>query len=321
METPYLFRSYDNLHRNADPTKRLLDRNPGLADNNRIWQVARATSAAPTYFKPTKIDGIEYLDGGFGANNPCSEMYDEVRRMNNGSDDCVDIIISVGTGKNPQGRFKGTGLERYVGFLHFAAKWASESEEAHQQMLKLNGPFYARFNVGTPIGSIKLDEWRSRGALRIKTGEAIGKLRFGRAPKPQDLSENDFSSSSSDSISSPPPHLRKIPKYFLPRHKTLEKITAHTEKYLALPDTQLWIRSSAKRLVDRRRERAKQGIERWEKNCYRTWYHCKVPNCLRGEPRYETRDEIRNHMLHKHKDHPLAVEMEKTLDQFKFLIL
>ncbi len=181
-----------------------------------------------------KVDGIEYLDGDFWANNPCSEIYAEVQRMNNGSDDCVDIIISVGTKKNPRGQFKGTGLKRYIEFLHFTTKWASESGVVHQHMLKLKGPDYTRFNVGTPLGSIKLDKWRSRGALRLKTGEAISKLKSERAPKRQVLSET---------TPPPPPHPRKIPKYSLPRHKTIEKITAHTEEYLARNETKSWIHS------------------------------------------------------------------------------
>src|SRR2546421_222236 len=32
----------------------------------KIWEVARATSAAPTFFKPITIDGIKYGDGGTG---------------------------------------------------------------------------------------------------------------------------------------------------------------------------------------------------------------------------------------------------------------
>jgi patatin-like phospholipase/acyl hydrolase len=36
------------------------------------WQVAAATSAAPTYFDPARVDGEEgeWLDGGVGANDP-----------------------------------------------------------------------------------------------------------------------------------------------------------------------------------------------------------------------------------------------------------
>src|ERR1700731_2295324 len=35
-----------------------------------IWQAARATSAAPTFFAPVVIDDVRYADGGTGYNNP-----------------------------------------------------------------------------------------------------------------------------------------------------------------------------------------------------------------------------------------------------------
>jgi patatin-like phospholipase/acyl hydrolase len=35
-----------------------------------IWQAARATCAAPTYFRRMKIGKWEYVDGGLGFNNP-----------------------------------------------------------------------------------------------------------------------------------------------------------------------------------------------------------------------------------------------------------
>ena len=36
----------------------------------KVWEAARATSAAPAYFKPFAIEKYELLDGGLGANNP-----------------------------------------------------------------------------------------------------------------------------------------------------------------------------------------------------------------------------------------------------------
>lgn len=60
------------------------------------WQVAAATSAAPTYFEPAQVEGAdgEWLDGGVGANDPTpfamalalDERPDEV------------LTLSIGTG-------------------------------------------------------------------------------------------------------------------------------------------------------------------------------------------------------------------------------
>ena len=152
-----------------------------MAHDIPIWQVARATSAAPTYFKPPLIDGLEYVDGGFGANNPCVEIYEEVRKMNNDSKKSASTILSIGTGKNNEARrFKGTGFQRYLNYLNFARKWASDSEQTHLAMLKAKREVnfkYFRLNVEEGLDLMKLDEWRARGPVRTKLGEYIGAFR------------------------------------------------------------------------------------------------------------------------------------------------
>ena len=61
-----------------------------------IWEVARATSAAPTYFLPITIDDVEYGDGGTGWNNPTKEAIAEAR---NKWPNCpIGILVSIGTG-------------------------------------------------------------------------------------------------------------------------------------------------------------------------------------------------------------------------------
>lgn len=338
VETPYIFRSYDNLHRNEEGlNNRMLHRNPGVADKNEIWKVARATSAAPTYFKPMKIDDDEYLDGGFGANNPCAEIYDEVQRMNNSAENCVGLIVSVGTGKHLQGRFQGTGgWERYRGYINFAAKWAADSEDKHLGMARLKLPYYVRFNVENTLGGMKLDEWRERGPLRLKTGETIGKLiSRRREDEPQIITKKHPSLDNGPSSSSPSPSpslasatttasqtTKNIPKFFRPKNKTLEKITKLTEEYLSQTEINHLIIAYAQRLVDTRRARAKQDKDRWEKSCYRIWYHCKIHGCPRGEEKYPTREKLRNHILHKHGGYQDSSprEIERTLDRGKFLV-
>jgi len=40
-------------------------------DSIKVWEIARATSAAYPYFKPKLISGIRLIDGGYQFNNPC----------------------------------------------------------------------------------------------------------------------------------------------------------------------------------------------------------------------------------------------------------
>ncbi|KAK3326112.1 acyl transferase/acyl hydrolase/lysophospholipase, partial [Apodospora peruviana] len=63
-----------------------------------IWEVARATSAATTFFKPIRTgrDGIEFVDAGFGYNNPCEVLVEEAQRQFSGRRSLR--VLSIGTG-------------------------------------------------------------------------------------------------------------------------------------------------------------------------------------------------------------------------------
>jgi predicted acylesterase/phospholipase RssA len=64
-----------------------------------IWEAARATSAAPSFFKPMTIKNppppVRYVDGGLGYNNPSKLALIEAGRIWAGKDVC---LVSIGTG-------------------------------------------------------------------------------------------------------------------------------------------------------------------------------------------------------------------------------
>lgn len=301
---PYLFRTYKNLHISKDPLQRVLDRNPALAHDIPIWQVARATSAAPTYFKPAKIDNLEYLDGGFGStNNPSVEIYDEVCNMNNEAKDAANLVVSIGTGKNNKmSRWSNSWMpaSRFINYMNFAKKWASESETKHTDMRKLQRKFqfkYYRLNVETGLDEMKLDEWRARGKARTEAGRCVGRLRAW-IHKPRDSttaanhgnekrSHVNDSGDSTESFSTAEPVDLPIPKWLRPRNKTIETITEHTNKYLEKEEVMTWINECAVLLVEGRRQRARIDPQRWEKACFGAWYQCRIHECPRGEKEYE----------------------------------
>ncbi|PHH54594.1 Vegetative incompatibility protein HET-E-1 [Ceratocystis fimbriata CBS 114723] len=68
----------------------------GLAEC-RVWQVARATSAAVGFFKPIKLgrDRIEFIDALFGNNNPCETLIKEAEKL---FPHHRMITLSLGTG-------------------------------------------------------------------------------------------------------------------------------------------------------------------------------------------------------------------------------
>jgi predicted acylesterase/phospholipase RssA len=96
---PAIFRSYDA---------------EGVGSSNcAMWQAARATSAAPTFFKPMKIDNrlpaMTYVDGGLIHNNPSLLAQDEARRIWPASKFCC--LVSIGTGRPRSAKVEVDGVD------------------------------------------------------------------------------------------------------------------------------------------------------------------------------------------------------------------
>ena len=315
VEKPYLFRTYKNLHKIEKGSKdKCFERNFDLAHDIPIWEVARATSAAPSYFEPAKIDGLAYLDGGFGANNPGQEIDREVRRMNNNSVNAIGILISIGTGLDDDaGRIiDKIGLPRYLNYLKFMKKCATDAEKTHEYLLDLTKyrTSYHRLNVEKGIGCMKLDEWKTRGKLRRKVGAAIGRLRKSQGKAQEQPRQEQERTEGMDSSSSLASDDSRIPEWFQPRNKTLQHIREKTEAYLSEDEIQAELQKCAEYLVKNRRARVESDRQRWERACYSTWYQCNRDQCPRGEKEYRNIEEIRAHFLDKHRD-----AFKKNMDQ------
>jgi uncharacterized protein len=72
--------------------------------NCLLWEIARATSAAPTYFSPTRLSASMQsdsvlVDGGVFANNPAMCAWVDQHEGINGTRDIM--ILSLGTGSVP----------------------------------------------------------------------------------------------------------------------------------------------------------------------------------------------------------------------------
>ncbi len=141
-------------------------------------QVARATSAAPTYFEPLKIettDRSDYyalIDGGVYANNPAMCAFAEARSTHPDADDF--LIVSLGTGeltrRLPYDDVKGWGL------IHWAQPVLSVvfdgiSDTVDYQLKQLlpdraGARRYYRFQTRLDEGSDDMDD-ASRTNLRV----------------------------------------------------------------------------------------------------------------------------------------------------------
>lgn len=95
----------------------------------KMWQVARATSAAPTYFEPAcvaefKDEGDHALvDGGVYANNPSVAAYSDAAQVWAGAE---IHVVSIGTGQPPQDQREHGGIPvPYADAQHWGLlKWA-----------------------------------------------------------------------------------------------------------------------------------------------------------------------------------------------------
>lgn len=183
-EDVYLFRSYDHEHRSEGLGQRF---NLHKAQEVPIWEVARATSAAPSYFSDHLINGYRHTDGGIGANNPAHYAFNEMRQMNAGRDPY--LVLSIGTGA-PQDVFKTERAKKMACIVRREAenllkairtmrKIVTDSEKAHEELMEIvsraqggdpqKPPYYYRFNV-PDIAGIPLDEWRPKhGGLHTKS--------------------------------------------------------------------------------------------------------------------------------------------------------
>lgn len=171
-----LFRSYNHL---VDPTRpQVLQRNPDHPKHYKILEVVRATTAAPRFFPPMRLnEGTEtydFLDGGLGASNPSVEGYNAAR---DASGTKSQLSISIGSGVRSSPRISSLGKSeqsRYINYASGSRLWVSNAGQIDRAMMRLKEreelTYYARLNVEGGIGDMKLDEWKGkhgRDTLRL----------------------------------------------------------------------------------------------------------------------------------------------------------
>ncbi|KAF2477529.1 FabD/lysophospholipase-like protein [Lindgomyces ingoldianus] len=147
MAYPRLFRTY--------PVRAL------ASANCRIWEAARATTAAPTFFKHIAIGG---------------KVLEEARNIF-GNDRLVRCLISIGTGH------PGTiGLAKPDAFQKvLPTKLISETANGLSARFKDLEKFYFRFNVAHGAEGISLEEWDKMGELTEHTKAYMAEVSVSKA--------------------------------------------------------------------------------------------------------------------------------------------
>lgn len=181
-DEPFLLRSYHyehnlhNLHILSKNNRWIKPYNTGTV-KMKVWQVARATSAAPTFFNmlTVELDGEKrrFQDGGTRANNPSYVAYVEHCSLN-GVERPPALLLSVGTGLKALNK-DGFARERrgFLGlkmvFRKLRGKWANfrhmetmytDSEDRHKimELIGRDG-WYKRLNVNQGLEDVSLGNW------------------------------------------------------------------------------------------------------------------------------------------------------------------
>ncbi|KAH9502061.1 85/88 kDa calcium-independent phospholipase A2 [Dermatophagoides farinae] len=172
-----------NFFRNYLSAEQLLS--PMSIDNDvneqweYLWKVARATSAAPTFFNQCE----QYIDGGLVANNPTLDLLTEfesikranrIKGYNNNEQETaeqtfdIDIVVSIGTGEIPKRPFTRFEINsqwqiyrKIYDIIELLTEQAAQSngqvvERAKSWCSMINVPFY-RINPAISE-EIQLDE-------------------------------------------------------------------------------------------------------------------------------------------------------------------
>lgn len=145
-----------------------------------MWEAARATSAAPTFFKPLTVGGQQFVDGGLVSNNPVYEMESEAMDIWGATTGdlkpLIKCFISIGSepyNQNPE-TWSTNPLAQHLDAVtdaanttacKFSARWA-----------KLYDPDrYFRFTINGVSESINLENFQASTRLRLRP-EVPGRL-------------------------------------------------------------------------------------------------------------------------------------------------
>jgi hypothetical protein len=154
-----------------------------------IWKVARATSAAPTYFLPIEIGGIKYGDGRTGWNNPAAEAKNEAECV--WPDRPIGCLISLGAGLEDAIQLYGvdqspddilgsmvedaTPKEVFeIAVAQYCVNCAISCERTHEDVSRnwnrhdTQGKYF-RLNVPQGMAKIGLQEWEKLTTIAALT--------------------------------------------------------------------------------------------------------------------------------------------------------
>jgi hypothetical protein len=119
------------------------------------------------FFKPTRVgrDGIEFIDAGFGYNNPCEVLIEEAQRQF--PERQAMRVLSIGTGL---GNVVEIGNTR-VSIITALKKMATSSKKVAASLDNRYGDSgqYYRFNVDQSLQDVTLSDWEKASTISAHT--------------------------------------------------------------------------------------------------------------------------------------------------------
>lgn len=155
--------------------------------NCLIFEAARATTAATTYFRPMTIKDEEgneerFVDAALGTNNPISVLWDEAIDLY-GKKRKLGCVVSLGTGSReveiaPNGDHMIDKMKHLFSAVMIAKEIGTDSEKDHQRWKTKFDEFentYFRFNVDGGAQGIELSDWKKIEDLKMRTRKYLQK--------------------------------------------------------------------------------------------------------------------------------------------------
>lgn len=151
--------------------------------HERMIDVALATAAAPTYFRPLEHNQYVLVDGGVWANNPVMLAVIEALTCFEVTRDQIDVL-SVGCGDDPyivsSRQIAKGGIWHWRKIMHAAMRLQSAAA-TNQSRLLLGPPAVKRVDPPPIVPLIRMDDWRrsvaelvpAAGALVTSQGQAV----------------------------------------------------------------------------------------------------------------------------------------------------
>jgi patatin-like phospholipase/acyl hydrolase len=183
--TTLMLTAYDIEKRRAVFITNGPQRDGTASDDYRVWEAARATAAAPTFFEPALIQNLTHrrldalVDGGVFANDPAMAAVVEAKKQSWSEDELV--IVSLGTGIHLRSfsyyEARNWGVASWISPMRGAPIIAilmhGQASTVSYQLAKLYGggapSRYIRFDVPLEDANDDMDDASSANIARLES--------------------------------------------------------------------------------------------------------------------------------------------------------